>query len=92
MKSLLKKTDREELPNKGLKILSDVIGINRVKELIVKCPGHIFYVPKRVFRERDDEFITKNFDGKNAEFISEKIGLSVRTVYRRVKKLNLSVL
>ena len=86
MKSVVENFIREDLPNEGLKEMSDVIGINHVKALMVKCPGMTFHVPKDLYRQSDLDYIKKNF-GETVENLANTLGCSVRTIYR--KKANL---
>ena len=82
MKSILEKWDREDLPNEKMRQLSDVVGINNVKAILVKCPGMVFSVPKTFYRISDDNYIKKN-RSKPVDEIAMKLGCSIRTVYRK---------
>jgi len=84
MKSILQKWDREDLPNEKMRQLSDVIGINSVKAILVKCPGMVFSVPKTFCRVSDINYITKNKDMPVPE-IALNLGCSERTVYRKLE-------
>jgi hypothetical protein len=86
MKSFVKKWNRDDIPNKGLKEVSDVIGINAVKALLVKCPGMTFHIPKKYYSQLDDSFLKKHRKEK-ATWLAHKLGLSVRTIYRKLQKL-----
>lgn len=93
-RSILDTLTREELPTQELKDLADVIGINKLKEVLIKMPGQRFYIPKWYLREVDDNFILKNYTSqdvdKNVEKIGQRLGLTTRTVYRRISRLRAS--
>ena len=82
MKGLFKNYHREDLPNKALMELSDVIGMSQMKAVLVKCPGMTFHVPKVLYRKSDMDFIRKNPDMKK-DAIADALGCSLRTVYRK---------
>ena len=84
MKSILQKFSREDLPNESLRILSDVIGINQVKEIMVRLPGVTVHIPKSFYKQSDMNFIIKNKKRPPKE-IAQELGCSVRTVYRKLK-------
>ena len=81
MKSILQKMTRSELPNDGLRELSDVIGVNRVKEMLVKLPGCTYHVPKTLYKQEDRHYI-KTHPNKTAKEIAYDLGVSLRTAYR----------
>lgn len=89
MKGMLEKFEREDLPNKGLRILSDSLGINQVKEIMLTCPGQSFHVPKSFYKQSDINYITKHIkdDPKN---IANKLGCSVRTIQRKIQAIQSS--
>lgn len=89
MKSVLDDFSRDDLPNEGLREMSDVIGINQVKALMVKCPGVTFHIPKDLYRQSDLDYIKKNTKKTSAE-IAETLGLSERTIQRKRRKLKAS--
>jgi len=82
MKQIVKRFERDDLPNDELKILSDAIGINQVKALLIKCPGQRFYIPKSVYKQMDLNYIRKN-PGKTPQEIAEVLGIGLRTAYRK---------
>jgi len=82
MKSVLSRFKRVDLPNEGLRILSDVIGINQVKAMMVKLPGVTIHIPKDFYKQSDMNFIRKNPDMPVGKMAVE-LGCSVRTVYRK---------
>jgi transcriptional regulator of acetoin/glycerol metabolism len=86
MKSVLDKFKREDLPNDGLKELSDVIGINSVKAVMVKMPGVTVHVPKSIYKQSDMNYIRNNRD-KSVSEMARELGCSHRTVYRKLKKV-----
>ncbi len=86
MKSFLEEWERGDIPNEGLKSISDVIGINNVKSILVKFPGMTFHVPKKYYSQLDDSFLKKN-KGEKATWLADKLGYSVRTIYRKLAKL-----
>lgn len=86
MKGVLEKFEREDFPNDGLKRLSDVIGVNTVKLILLKCPGMTFHVPKAFYKQSDINYITKHKNDTPQE-IAEALGLSVRTVYRKLESI-----
>ena len=83
MKGMLEKFEREDLPNKGLRILSDSLGINQVKEIMLTCPGQTFHIPKSFYKQSDLNYITKHIDDDPKD-IAYKLGCSLRTVQRKV--------
>lgn len=89
MKSVLEKFQREDLPNEGLRNLSDVIGINHVKAVMVKLPGVTIHVPKGFYKQSDINYIKKNI-GQSPEVMADKLGCSVRTIYRKLKAVQAS--
>lgn len=92
MTSILKKMTRAELPNDGLRELSDVIGVNRVKEMLVKLPGSTYYVPKTLYKHEDKHYIETHPD-KTAKEIAYDLGVSERTAYRKgCKRVNKKIL
>lgn len=82
MKSVLSKMTRDELPNNGLKEIADVIGINKVKEMLVKLPGCTFHIPKTLYKKQDSEYLNTHPNATIKE-VSEALGVSVRTAYRK---------
>jgi len=86
MKDLIEKFTKEDLPNKGLQELSDVIGINQVKAMLVKLPGVTIHVPKSLYKKSDLEYIKEHIDDA-PEDIAEKTGCSLRTVYRKIEAI-----
>lgn len=84
MKSILEKWNRDDLPNEKMRQLSDVIGINNVKAILVKCPGMVFSVPKTFYKISDINYIKKN-KGLPIAVIADKLGCSERTVYRKLE-------
>jgi len=84
MKSILSKFKREDLPNESLRLLSDVIGINQVKALMVRMPGCTIHIPKSFYKQSDLNFIRKNKTTPVKE-IARELGCSERTVYRKLK-------
>lgn len=84
MKSILSKFKREDLPNESLRLLSDVIGINSVKALMIRLPGVTIHIPKSFYRQSDLNFIRKNKTTPIKE-IAQELGCSERTVYRKLK-------
>ena len=86
MKSFLERFEREDLPNEGLRCLSDVIGINNVKAIMVKMPGQTVHVPKDFYRQADINYIKNNMDMPVVE-MARNLGCSVRTIYRRLDSL-----
>jgi len=86
MKSVLDKFTREDLPNEGLRLLSDVIGVNQVKAMMVQLPGMTFHVPKDFHKQSDLNYIRKNAD-RPVEEIALALGCSVRTVYRKLDSI-----
>lgn len=86
MKKLLEKFTREDLPNDGLRELSDVIGINEVKAVMVKLPGVTIHVPKTIYRESDMNYLKTHKDD-NPETLADVLGCSQRTIYRKLAAL-----
>lgn len=85
-KSFLLKLERKDLPNEGLRILSDIIGINKIKVLLVKMPGTVVYIPKYFHKQIDETYLGKNFK-KPIDELALMLGVSERTVYRRLKNI-----
>ena len=83
MKQIVKKFKREDLPNEGLRLLSDEIGINPVKAARVKCRVMIVYFPKKVNETSQLNYIIKN-PRKTPQQISEALGIGLRTAYRKM--------
>jgi len=82
MKQIISKFSREDLPNEELRVLSDAIGINQVKVIMVKCPGMKFYIPKAVYKQSDLNFIRKH-PNLSAQEIADRLGFGIRTAYRK---------
>jgi len=83
-KSILANFDREDLPNEGLRLLSDIIGIDSVKVVMLKLPGTTIHVPKTLYKQSDNNYLMKNKD-KPAKELAYKMGCSLRSVYRKLK-------
>lgn len=86
MKSVLSKFKRGDLPNEGLRVLSDVIGVNSVKAMMVQLPGMTFHVPKGFYKQSDLNYIRKNKD-KPVEEMANDLGCSTRTIYRKLDRI-----
>lgn len=86
MKGIFEKMEREDLPNEGLKKLSDVVGINQIKAMLVQLPGVTIHVPKIFYKQGDDNFIRKNMD-MPVKDIAQKLGCSENTVWRKRRSI-----
>ena len=86
MKGILERFKREDLPNEGLRLLSDAVGVNTVKEILLKCPGMNFHVPKAFFKQSDLNYIKKHMNDK-PEDIAGVLCCSERTVFRKLAHL-----
>lgn len=86
MKSILSEYVRDDLPNESLKLLSDVIGINQIKVIMLKLPGVTIHVPKTLYRQSDNNYLSKHMDLPVKE-LSLNMGCSERTTYRKIKEL-----
>jgi len=82
MKGILEKWTREDLPNKGLRDMSDIIGVNETKALMFKCKGLTVTFPKTFDKQSDLNYIEKNMD-LAPEVVAHNLGLSLRSVYRK---------
>ena len=85
MKSILDKIEIDDLPNDTLKALTSIIGINTLKELIVKIPGAKIYIPNSVKSISNKAYAIKNFKGNNHQEIADHLDVTKRSVYRMVK-------
>jgi len=85
-KSILAKYNREDLPNENLRILSDLIGMDLIKVVMLKFPGTNIHVPKTLYRQSDENYLSKNKD-KPARELAHVMGCSIRTVYRKLKQV-----
>jgi len=86
MKGLFEKWTIADLPNPGLKELAEVIGLDNIKAMLVKCPGMTFHVPKDLYKQSDIEYIKTHLDDPISE-LAEKLGMSERTVFRKIKQV-----
>jgi len=85
MRSILDKIEIDDLPNQSLKDLSKVIGISKLKELIVKIPGAKIYIPNSVKSISNKKYATEHFNGENHQEIADHLGITKRSVYRLLK-------
>jgi len=72
----------DDLPTEGLKEAAKAIGLPAVKTLMVKCPGAKLYIPKTLNSSYNKKFVKDHFTGDNHEWIADRLGVTVRTIYR----------
>ena len=85
MNAILDRIEIEDLQSQILKDVAQVIGIDKLKELIVKCPGAKIYIPKSVKIITNRKYANENFNGRNYQEIAEHLGITKRSVYRLLK-------
>jgi len=86
MKAILSRIDVEDLPDNGLREIARIVGVNVIKELIIKCPGTSVYIPKTFHKIYTRKYIEKHFDGSNVDDLAADLGVSRRTVFRHLNK------
>lgn len=84
MKAILSKMEIEDLPNAGLRDLAELIGVSKVKELMIKFRGRILYIPKTFNKKYCRRYIERNWDGSNVKQLAQDLGITERTVYRHL--------
>ena len=82
MNAILDKVNVSDLPSAELKEVAQVIGISKLKELIIKCPGMKLYIPKSIKIVSNKRYVDEHFNGGNYKEIAEHLGITVRSVYR----------
>jgi len=80
--AILDPIEIEDLPGEGLRQIARIIGIDKVKELIVKCPGQKVYIPKSVRTITNKRYAADNFTGNNYQDIADHLGITARSVRR----------
>lgn len=83
--NLLKKIHIKDLGNDSLKDLAEIIGISKLRELSIKCPMSHFYIPKNLEINSRKEYCREHFNGGNHKELADKMGITVRSVYRILK-------
>jgi DNA invertase Pin-like site-specific DNA recombinase len=86
MKAILSRIGLEDLPDNGLREMARIVGVNVIKELIVKCPGLRVRIPKTFHKIYTRKYIEKHFDGGNYNELATDLGVSRRTVFRHLNK------
>jgi len=84
MKALLDKMEIDDLPNEGLKLIAEKLGMSLVKELVLKCGGTVVYIPKTFNKIYCRRYILKNWTGSNVPVLAADLGITERTVYRHL--------
>lgn len=86
MNAILDRIEVDDLPNEGLKEVARVIGISKLKELIIRCPGAKIYIPKSVRTISNKKYAEKHFNGENYQEIADHLGITKRSAYRLLKR------
>lgn len=86
MKAILSKLEINDLPDNGLREIARIVGVNVIKELIIKCPGLSVYIPKTFHKIYTRKYINKHFNGSNHSELADDLGVSTRTVFRHLNK------
>ena len=84
MKAILAKMTIDDLPNGNLRELARQIGISKVKELMIKCPGMVLYIPKCFSTRYYRRYIELHWEGNNAEQLARDLGVTTMTIYRHL--------
>ncbi len=85
MNAILDRIEVKDLPSQALKDVAEVIGISKLKELIVRCPGAKIYIPKSIRTISNKKYAYENFNGENYQEIAVHLGITKRSVYRILK-------
>lgn len=75
----------DDLPTPALRDAARAIGLPAVKTLMVKCAGEKIYIPKTLNSSYNKKFVKENFTGDNYHELAERLGVTVRTIYRLAK-------
>lgn len=75
----------EDLPA-DLQVLADVVGLDALKELIIKLGGISLYIPKtQSLTALQDRYVADN-KHRPVKVLMEETGLSQRSVYRKLRE------
>ena len=86
MRSHTYKLDIDDLPTQDLKDLAEIVGINKVKEIMIRMRGTRLNIPKSYGKVFHLKYIREHFNGNNHLSIARDLGISRASVYRYIQE------